>query len=72
MKEGEQDSQINTIQAATLGLLGLLLAFTFSMAAAMALFLIVIIIGVIIDLDRPRRGLIRVSQESMIQLQQSI
>jgi len=38
----------------------------------MALLLIVIIIGVIIDLDRPRRGLIQVSQESMIQLQQSI
>jgi len=38
----------------------------------LALLLIVVIIGVIIDLDRPRRGLIRVSQESMIMLQQSI
>ncbi len=32
--DGEQDSQINTIQGATLGLLGLLLAFTFAMSAA--------------------------------------
>ena len=33
-KEGEQDTQVYTILAAILGLLGLLLAFTFSMAAA--------------------------------------
>lgn len=59
----------------TLGLLG----YTLGMAqhrslapALLALLLIVVIIGVIIDLDRPRRGLITVSQESMIQLQQSI
>lgn len=38
----------------------------------LAVLLIVVIIGVTIDLDRPRRGLITVSQESMIQLQQNI
>jgi Na+-transporting methylmalonyl-CoA/oxaloacetate decarboxylase gamma subunit len=40
--------------------------------ALITIFLIVIIVGVIIDLDRPRRGLIQISQESMIQLQQTI
>jgi hypothetical protein len=34
--------------------------------------LIVVIIWVIIDLDRPRRGLILVSQQSMISLQESL
>jgi hypothetical protein len=34
--------------------------------------LIVLVITVIIDLDRPRRGLIRVSQASMIRLQESM
>lgn len=38
----------------------------------MMIILITIIFAVIIDLDRPRRGLIRVSQESMIQLQENI
>jgi hypothetical protein len=38
----------------------------------LALFLIAIIIVVIIDLDAPRSGLIRISQDGMIQLQQSI
>lgn len=59
----------------SLGLIGYTLGMTQHrgiIPTLMALVLIVIIIGVIIDLDRPRRGLIRVSQESMIQLQQSI
>lgn len=59
----------------SLGLIGYTLGITQHhslIPTLMALFLIVIIIGVIIDLDRPRRGLIRVSQESMIQLQQNI
>ncbi|HEY0322192.1 MAG TPA: hypothetical protein VGC66_14630 [Pyrinomonadaceae bacterium] len=34
--------------------------------------LIVLVITVIIDLDRPRRGLIKVGQNSMIRLQQSL
>ena len=34
--------------------------------------LIVLVITEIIDLDRPRRGLIRVSQASMIRLQESL
>jgi len=34
--------------------------------------LIVLVIAVIIDLDRPRRGLIRISQNSMIRLQESV
>jgi hypothetical protein len=38
----------------------------------MALILIAIIIVAIIDLDAPRSGLIRISQESMIKLQQSL
>lgn len=37
-----------------------------------AMVLITLILMVIIDLDRPRRGLITVSQESMIELQESI
>jgi hypothetical protein len=34
--------------------------------------LIVVLVFIIIDLDRPRRGLIRISQESIIELQKSI
>jgi hypothetical protein len=59
----------------TLGLIGYTLGMVQQRSlipALLSLVLIVIIIGVIIDLDRPRRGLIRVSQESMVQLQQSI
>jgi CDP-diglyceride synthetase len=41
-------------------------------AALMLVFLITLIIWVLIDLDRPRRGLILVSQQSMIDLQQTI
>ena len=59
----------------SLGLLGYSMGMTQHRSfvpTLLALMLIVAIIGVIIDLDRPRRGLITVSQESMIQLQQSI
>jgi len=34
--------------------------------------LIVLVIFIIIDLDRPRRGLIEVSQESMLDLASSV
>lgn len=40
--------------------------------ALMAMVLIAIILIVILDLDRPRRGLITISQDSMIQLQESL
>jgi hypothetical protein len=35
-------------------------------------FLIALVLVIILDIDRPRRGLIQVSQESMIRLQQSL
>ncbi len=38
----------------------------------LAISIIVLIVGVIIDLDRPRRGLIQVNQDSIIRLQQTI
>ena len=41
-------------------------------AAMTLIILITLIIWVLIDLDRPRRGLILISQQSMIDLQQSI
>jgi hypothetical protein len=41
-------------------------------ATTMMSLLIVLVITVIIDLDRPRRGWIRVTQNSMIRLQQSL
>lgn len=41
-------------------------------AALTLLVLITMIIWVLIDLDRPRRGLILVSQQSMIDLQESL
>lgn len=41
-------------------------------AAVLLIVLITLIIWVLIDLDRPRRGLILVSQQSMIDLQQAI
>jgi hypothetical protein len=59
----------------TFGLLGYTLGMTQHRSfipTLLTLVLVVVIIGVIVDLDRPRRGLIRVSQESMIQLQQNI
>jgi hypothetical protein len=34
--------------------------------------LIVLLVFIILDLDRPRRGLIEVPQDSIIELQQSI
>jgi hypothetical protein len=40
--------------------------------AAILALLITLVILVIVDLDRPRRGLIQVSQESMINLQKSL
>lgn len=39
---------------------------------AMASILIATVILVIVDLDRPRRGLIRVSQDRMLELRQSL
>ena len=78
MKNRVPDVIIDLIFIASILTLGLL-GYTLGMAqqrsfvpTLLALLLIVVIIGVIIDLDRPRRGLIRVSQESIIQLQQSI
>jgi hypothetical protein len=59
----------------TLGLIGFSMAIVRRrnlVANLLLLFLIATILTVIIDLDRPRRGLIQVSQESMVQLQQSI
>jgi FtsH-binding integral membrane protein len=41
-------------------------------AAVLLIVLITLIIWVLIDLDRPRRGLILISQQSMIDLQQAI
>jgi hypothetical protein len=41
-------------------------------STTMMLLLIMLVITVIIDLDRPRRGLIKVSQNSMLRLQQSL
>jgi hypothetical protein len=41
-------------------------------AALMLIVLITVIIWVLIDLDRPRRGLILISQQSMIDLQQAL
>lgn len=35
-------------------------------------FLIALVLVIILDIDRPRRGLVQVSQESMIRLQQSL
>ena len=34
--------------------------------------LMVILVFIILDLDRPRRGLIQVSQKSMVELQSSV
>lgn len=59
----------------TIGLIGYAVGLTHKrnlIPTLMMIVLITIIFAVIIDLDRPRRGLIRVSQESMIQLQESI
>jgi hypothetical protein len=41
-------------------------------STALVSLLLVIVMTVIIDLDRPRRGLIKVSQESMLSLQESL
>jgi len=35
-------------------------------------FVIALVMVVILDIDRPRRGLIQASQESMVRLQQSL
>jgi len=35
-------------------------------------FVIALVLVIILDIDRPRRGLVQVSQESMIRLQQSL
>jgi presenilin-like A22 family membrane protease len=44
---------------------------SFGMAAILAVFISLVIL-VIVDLDRPRRGLIHVNQESMIGLQKHL
>lgn len=53
-------SQHLTVEAGILGVLGLLLDFTMSMLA------------IIVDVDRPREGLIRVSQQSLLDLQKQL
>jgi len=41
-------------------------------SAAIFAFLIALVLTLILDLDRPRRGLIRVGEESMLRLQQTV
>jgi hypothetical protein len=43
-----------------------------SLATYLLVALIVLLVFVIIDLDRPRRGLIEVSQQSLLDLQSSV
>jgi hypothetical protein len=54
---------IAALQGPLLGLLALMLGFTFSMA---------LVLAVILDLDLPRQGLIKIKQDGMICLQREI
>ena len=49
-----------------------LIFFLAATETAMASILIASVILVIVDLDRPRRGLIRVSQDRMVELRESL
>lgn len=57
---------------ATLGYASSVAGHRVTLAAFVLVMLIALVVYLIIDLDRPRRGFIRVSQEGMLSLQQSI
>lgn len=56
----------------TLGFASGIAGHRITLAAFVLMMLIALVVYLIIDLDRPRRGAIQVSQESMLSLQQSI
>jgi ABC-type multidrug transport system fused ATPase/permease subunit len=60
------------LTTATLGYASGIAGHRVTLAAFVLLILIVLVIYLIIDLDRPRRGAIQVSHESMLSLQQTI
>lgn len=60
------------LTTATLGYASGIAGHRVTLAAFVLLILIALIVYLIIDLDRPRRGVIQVSQESMLSLQQII
>jgi hypothetical protein len=60
------------ISTATLGFASGIAGHRITLAAYVLMMLIALVVYLIIDLDRPRRGLIQVSQESMLSLQQTI
>ena len=60
------------ITTATLGFASEIAGHRVTLAAFVLVVLITLVVYLIIDLDRPRRGSIQVSQESMLSLQQTI
>ena len=60
------------LTTATLGYASGIAGHRVTLAAFVLLILIALVVYLIIDLDRPRRGAIRVSHESMLSLQQTI
>lgn len=60
------------ISTTTLGFASGIAGHRITLAAFVLMMLIALVIYLIIDLDRPRRGAIQVSQESMLSLQQTI
>jgi hypothetical protein len=60
------------ISTATLGFASGIAGHRITLAAFVLMMLIALVVYLIIDLDRPRRGAIQVSQESMLGLQQAI
>jgi len=60
------------LTAATLGYASGIAGHRVTLAAFVLLILIAMVVFLIVDLDRPRRGVIQVSHESLVSLQQSI
>jgi len=60
------------VSTATLGFASGIAGHRITLAAFVLMMLIALVVYLIIDLDRPRRGAIQVSQESMLSLQQTI
>jgi hypothetical protein len=60
------------LTTATLGYASGIAGHRVTLAAFVLVTLIALVVYLIIDLDRPRRGAIQVSHESMLSLQQSI